>query len=128
MIFAIIGFNRNKETRFCRCYEKDIDVEYIKSKYVEKDICIRYLPNFNVVYHRYAETVISFAVDKHENVLLISNVITRMMQALDALMNNVCELNLIYSLDKVYALIDGFVCKGKILDMEPLKIASHGHC
>lgn len=127
MIFAIIGFNINKEVRFYRLYKKSIDIEHIKSKYIDKEICLRYLTDFNVVYHRYAGMIIAFVVDKEENLLFISNVISRMMQALDILMSRVCELNLIYCLDKVYALVDGFVCNGKIMEMEPLKIACHGH-
>ncbi|KAL0266064.1 UNVERIFIED_CONTAM: hypothetical protein PYX00_011781 [Menopon gallinae] len=106
MIFAIIGFNVNKEVRFYRLYKKSVDIEYIKSKY--------------------AGMVIAFVIDREENTLFVSNVISRMMQALDILMNRVCELNLIYCLDKVYALVDGFVCDGKIIDMEPLRIAGHG--
>lgn len=127
MIFAIAGFNTDRENRFYRTYREDVGLEYIKSNYKDKEICIRYLEKWNIVYHRYASVVIAFVVDKEENVLLVSNIISRMMQAFEHLITRVCELNLIYSLDKVYALIDGFVCDGKIIDMEPLKIASYGH-
>lgn len=127
MIFAIAGFNTARENRFYRFYKEDIGLEYIKSKYKDKEFCVRYLEKFNIVYHRYASMVVAFVIDTEENILFVSNVISRMIQAFDHLISRVCELNLIYSLDKVYALIDGFVCDGKVIDMEPLKIASYGH-
>ncbi|KCZ75251.1 hypothetical protein H311_03775 [Anncaliia algerae PRA109] len=123
MIYCIIGFNTNGENRFYRTYT-EIDIEEVKSHFNNKSVSIRYLKNYNAVFHRYANMVIAVCVDKEENLLLVGTIINRLMQTFDLLISNICELNFVYALDRIYEVIDRFIMDGKIIEMEPIKLAN----
>lgn len=67
-----------------------------------------------IVYKRYASLYFIFVVDKHENELLVIEIIHFFVELLDKYFNNVCELDLIFNFHKVYYLLDEFILKGYV--------------
>lgn len=121
MIYAIICFNIDGRLRFTRRYDY-IDVEQIIKCYTGKYIFIKYLNEYNLVYHRFGNFIFCMCVDKKENLLNIGSLINRIMSTFDLLFINLCELNFVYCIDLVYKVLDKFILDGKMLEIEPMKV------
>ncbi|RVD92707.1 adaptin small subunit [Tubulinosema ratisbonensis] len=122
MIYAVICFNIDGQIRFKREY-KPTNLDLVKKCYTGKYLFIKYLDNYNVVYHRFGNLVVCMCVDKNENLLNIGSFINRIMNVFDLLFTDLCELNLVYSLNLVYKVLDRFILDGKMLEVDPIKIA-----
>lgn len=70
--------------------------------------------NFKIIYRRYAGLYFIFGVDVNENELLLMETIHLFVELLDQYFSNVCELDIVFHFNKVYALLDEFILAGEV--------------
>ncbi|TBU03028.1 small subunit of clathrin adaptor complex [Hamiltosporidium tvaerminnensis] len=125
MILKILGFNRKKEIRITRTYFK-ISID---DKTIIKEILLLKEPDkiikkekFTILFEKFASIILCFVVDNSENLFYISNAMNTFVIVLDKYFKRVCELNLIYSFDKVHYLLDNYICNGKVIETDEITI------
>lgn len=69
-----------------------------------------------LIYRHYATLYFVFAVDQQESDLGILDLIQVFVEALDKIFENVCELDLIFHVDKVHYVLDEIVMGGMVLE------------
>lgn len=72
--------------------------------------------NIKIVYRRYAGLYFIFGVDMDErcNELLLMETIHLFVELMDHFFSNVCELDIVFHFNKVYALLDEFILAGEV--------------
>ncbi|EGC34599.1 hypothetical protein DICPUDRAFT_34761 [Dictyostelium purpureum] len=78
-----------------------------------------------VIYRHYATLFFVFVVDSSESELSIIDLIQTFVEALDKSFENVCELDLIFHIDKVHYILDEMVMGGLVLETNPIIIHSN---
>lgn len=73
-------------------------------------------PDSRLIYRHYATLFFIFAVDQTESELGILDLIQVFVEALDKCFENVCELDLIFHIDKVHNILDEVVLSGSVLE------------
>jgi len=71
---------------------------------------------YKVVYRRYASLFFIVSVDSNDNELAILEFIHAYVETLDANFENVCELDIMFNLDKAHFLLDEMVMNGHIVE------------
>ena len=69
---------------------------------------------FKLVYRRYAGLFFTIAVDVHDNELCYLETIHLFVELLDSYFSNVCELDIVFHFNKVYAMLDEFLLAGEL--------------
>jgi len=69
-----------------------------------------------LIYRHYATLYFIFAVDTAESELGILDLIQVFVEALDKCFENVCELDLIFHVDKIHHILDEIVMAGMVLE------------
>lgn len=69
-----------------------------------------------MIYRHYATLYFIFAVDEAESELGILDLIQVFVEALDKCFENVCELDLIFHIDKIHYILDEIVMGGMVLE------------
>jgi AP-3 complex subunit sigma len=69
-----------------------------------------------LIYRHYATLFFIFVVDQTESELGILDLIQVFVEALDKCFENVCELDLIFHIDKVHHILDEVVLNGSVLE------------
>lgn len=77
-------------------------------------MCFLQYQNFKIIYRRYAGLYFIFGVDVNENELLLMETIHLFVELLDQYFSNVCELDIVFHFNKVYALLDEFILAGEV--------------
>lgn len=72
--------------------------------------------NVRLIYRHYATLYFIFAVDQSESELGILDLIQVFVEVLDKCFENVCELDLIFHVDKVHFILDEIVMAGMVLE------------
>jgi AP-2 complex subunit sigma-1 len=67
-----------------------------------------------VIYRRYAGLFFIFGVDVTDNELLLMESIHLFVELLDQYFSNVCELDIVFHFNKVYAILDEYILAGEI--------------
>lgn len=70
--------------------------------------------NIKVIYRRYAGLYFVFGVDINDNELLLMETIHLFVELMDQFFSNVCELDIVFHFNKVYALLDEFILAGEV--------------
>lgn len=70
--------------------------------------------NYKLIYRRYAGLFFTIAVDLPDNELLYLETIHLFVELLDSYFSNVCELDIVFNFNKVYALLDEYMLAGEI--------------
>ena len=70
--------------------------------------------NFKLIYRRYAGLFFCFGVDVTDNELLLMESIHLFVELLDCYFSNVCELDIVFHFNKVYALLDEYILAGEV--------------
>jgi hypothetical protein len=78
--------------------------------------------NYKIIYRRYAGLYFSFCVDINDNELGVLEFIHLFVEVLDGYFGNVCELDLVFHFDKVYAVLDEMVLSGEISETSALSV------
>ena len=77
------------------------------------------------MYRHYATLYFVFAVDSSESELGILDLIQVFVETLDQHFGNVCELDLIFHIDKVHHILDEMVMGGMVLETSRAEILTH---
>ncbi|CAE7877899.1 AP17, partial [Symbiodinium sp. KB8] len=117
--------NRQGKTRLSKWY---VDVEEAEKRKIEGEvhrmITMRdgkytnfvEFQNYKIIYRRYAGLFFSICVDPTDNELGYLESIHLFVELLDKYFGNVCELDLVFNFNKVYAILDEFICGGELLE------------
>lgn len=103
-VFALVS---KRSDNVCNFLEPKGDTE----KYAQawgKDV--------RLIYRHYATLYFVFAVDKSESELGILDLVQVFVEALDKCFENVCELDLIFHMDKVNFILDEIIMAGMVLE------------
>lgn len=82
-------------------------------------------PDVRLIYRHYATLYFVFAVDRSESELGILDLIQVFVEALDRCFENVCELDLIFNIDRVHQILDEVVMAGMVLETSLKDIVKH---
>ena len=75
-----------------------------------------------VIYRRYASLYFLVGVDEHENELAIYEFIHCVGETLDRHFGNVCELDIMFNLDKAHMILDEMVMGGSLVETNKLAV------
>lgn len=78
-----------------------------------------------LIYRHYATLFFVFAVDSSESELGILDLIQVFVESLDKRFENVCELDLIFHVQKVHHILDEIVMGGMVLETNMTEILKH---
>lgn len=70
--------------------------------------------NYKLIYRRYAGLYFIFGADSADNELLLMETIHLFVELLDQYFSNVCELDIVFHFNKVYALLDEYILAGEV--------------
>jgi len=73
-------------------------------------------PSIRLIYRHYATLYFIFAVDSSESELGVLDLIQVFVEALDKCFENVCELDLIFHLDKIHFILDEIIVAGMVME------------
>ncbi|NWY04930.1 AP3S2 protein, partial [Nothoprocta ornata] len=82
-------------------------------------------PEHKLVYRHYATLCFVFCVDSCESELSILDLIQVFVETLDKCFENVCELDLIFHMDKVHYILQELVLGGMVLETNMTEIMAH---
>jgi AP-3 complex subunit sigma len=132
MIKAILIMNTQGKIRLIHFYENSIrtgqqqELTHKVFRVISKrsdDLC-NFVDNFvewptpdtRLIYRRYATLCFVFVVDSSESQLAILDLIQVLVEALDRVFENVCELDLIFHSDKVQHVLMEMVMGGMVVE------------
>lgn len=69
---------------------------------------------FKLIYRRYAGLYFCFGVDVTDNELILMETIHLFVRILDQYFSNVCELDIVFQFNKVYAILDEYILAGEV--------------
>jgi len=126
MIHFILIVNKQGQTLFSKYYDSKVNYETrqtVESELVRK--CLYRTKNqcsfieyqqFKIIYRRYASLFFIFGADSEENELATFEFIHCFVETLDFHFKNICELDVMFNLDKVYIIVDEFIANGQLVE------------
>ncbi|CAF0935226.1 unnamed protein product [Didymodactylos carnosus] len=139
MIKAILVFNNHGKPRLIKFFEhytEDIQQQIVRETYhlVSKrdDNVCNFLEggtliggnDYKLIYRHYATLYFIFCVDSSESELGILDLIQVFVETLDKCFENVCELDLIFHVDKVHYILQEICLGGMVLETNMNEIVS----
>lgn len=140
MIKAILVFNNHGKPRLCKFYHhyiEDVQQQIIRETFQlvsrrDDDVC-NFLEggtliggeDYKIIYRHYATLYFVFCVDSSESELGILDLIQVFVETLDKSFENVCELDLIFNVDKVHHILNELVMGGMVLETNMNDILCH---
>uniref|UniRef100_A0A8B9BM99 Adaptor related protein complex 3 subunit sigma 2 n=1 Tax=Anser brachyrhynchus TaxID=132585 RepID=A0A8B9BM99_9AVES len=131
MINAVLVFNNHGKPRLVRFYQhlaEEVQQQLIRETFhlvLKRDehIC-NFLEcgslfggaDYKLIYRHYATLYFVFCVDSSESELGILDLIQVFVETLDKCFENVCELDLIFHMDKVHYVLQEVVIGGMVLE------------
>ncbi|EGD79939.1 AP-3 complex subunit sigma-2 [Salpingoeca rosetta] len=140
MIQAILIFNNHGKPRLSKFYQhcdeeqqQRVVRECFQAVSKRPDHVCNFLETSNLfksndsrlIYRHYATLFFVFAVDSSESELGILDLIQVFVETLDRQFENVCELDLIFHVDKVHHILDEIVMGGMVLETNMGEVLSH---
>ncbi|KAE8714120.1 AP-4 complex subunit sigma-1 [Hibiscus syriacus] len=112
--------NKQGQTRLAQYYEW-LTLE--ERRALEAEICsfIEHR-NYKIVYRRYASLFFLVGVDNDENELAILEFIHLMVETMDRHFGNVCELDIMFHLEKAHFMMEEMVMNGCIVETSKANI------
>lgn len=139
MIKAILVFNNHGKPRlskFYTHYAEDVQQQIFRETFQlvakrDEHVC-NFLEggsliggdDYRLVYRHYATLYFVFCVDSSESELGILDLIQVFVETLDKCFENVCELDLIFHVDRVHHILDELVMGGMVLETNMTEIIS----
>uniref|UniRef100_UPI00358F0F6A AP-3 complex subunit sigma-2 n=1 Tax=Myxine glutinosa TaxID=7769 RepID=UPI00358F0F6A len=139
MIKAILVFNNHGKprlTKFYQRYSEEMQQQIVRETFhlVSKrdDNVCNFLEggtliggsDYKLIYRHYATLYFVFCVDSSESELGILDLIQVFVETLDKCFENVCELDLIFHMDKVQYILNEMVLGGMVLETNMNEIVS----
>lgn len=69
-----------------------------------------------VIYRRYASLYVILGVDEGENELAVLELIHLFVEALDSYFSSVCELDIMFNLDRAHLILDELLLCGDVVE------------
>uniref|UniRef100_A0A090XBR0 Putative clathrin adaptor complex small subunit n=1 Tax=Ixodes ricinus TaxID=34613 RepID=A0A090XBR0_IXORI len=133
MIKAILVFNNHGKPRlskFYQFYPEESQQQIIRETFQlvskrDDNVC-NFLEggtliggsDYKIIYRHYATLYFVFCVDSSESELGILDLIQVFVETLDKCFENVCELDLIFHMDKVHYILNELVMGGMVLEYQ----------
>eukprot|EP01102_Stenamoeba_stenopodia_P003214 TRINITY_DN13143_c0_g1_i1.p1 TRINITY_DN13143_c0_g1~~TRINITY_DN13143_c0_g1_i1.p1 ORF type:complete len:144 (+),score=27.14 TRINITY_DN13143_c0_g1_i1:114-545(+) len=121
----ILLVNKQGQTRLSKYYEYSnldkrtaLEGEIVRKCLSRNESQCSFLEyqNYKVVYRRYASLFFIVGVDESENELGILEFIHQIVETFDAYFEDVCELDIMFNLEKAHMIIDEMVLNGSIYE------------
>ena len=118
--------NKQGQTRLAQYFESELDAEHRRQ--LEGEIVRRCLTRgdkqcsfvehreYKVIYRRYASLFFVVGADEEENELAMLEFVHCVVETLDRHFGNVCELDIMMHLDKVYCMLEEMVMCGQVVE------------
>ncbi|CAL5225423.1 g8238 [Coccomyxa viridis] len=122
----VLLVNKQGQTRLAKYTDQSLSVE--ERRALEGEIVRKCLArsekqcsftehrNMKVVYRRYASLFFLVGIDDEENELAILEFIHCLVETLDRYFSNVCELDLMFSLEQAHFIVDEMLMNGSIVE------------
>lgn len=144
MIKAVLVFNNHGKPRLMKFFEhfgEDVqqqavrEVFQIVSKRADSEcnfiegVSAELLGggDYKLIYRHYATLYFVFCCDSNESELGILDLIQVLVESLDKCFENVCELDLIFHVDRVHHLVSEIVMGGMVLETNMMDILAHAN-
>ncbi len=126
MIEFVLLVNKFGQTRIAQYFgnipkrtRKTLESELVRkclSRNPEKSFVINY-EEYKIIFRRYASLYFIFGIEKdEENEMAFYILIHKFVQILDKYFESVCELDIMYNLDKVYYILEELIQNGEVID------------
>nr|PVC50751.1 clathrin assembly protein [Theileria orientalis] len=125
MIKFVVMINKRGQTRLSHYYEpftledkSALESELIRKCLIRDDTQCSFftLRDMTIVYRRYASLFIIVGTTPDENELTIYELVQNIVETLDRHFENVCELDIIYNLDKAHFILNEMIANGRIIE------------
>ncbi|CAG2102189.1 unnamed protein product [Medioppia subpectinata] len=139
MIKAILVFNnygKPRLSKFYHFYPEDMQQQIIRETFQlvskrDENVC-NFLEggsliggsDYKLIYRHYATLYFVFCVDSSESELGILDLIQVFVETLDKCFENVCELDLIFHVDRVHHILNELVMGGMVLETNMSEITN----
>lgn len=138
MIKAVVVINNHGQPRLTKFYDytpEDRQQQFIREAFSmlsrRNDSMCNFVeggtvlgPDVRVIYRHYATLFFVFCVDDAESELGILDLIQVFVETLDRCFQNVCELDLIFYMDKINYVLDELIVGGLVLETNMTDILS----
>ena len=128
----VLMVNKQGQTRLAQYYERFSKMDErcaLESEVIRKCLsrtetqCSFYeYRGYKVVYRRYASLFFLVGIDGDENELAVLEFIHCLVEALDKYFGNVCELDIMFNLDKAHMILDEMVMGGSLVETNKLAV------
>mmetsp|Transcript_18597 Transcript_18597/g.25787 ORF Transcript_18597/g.25787 Transcript_18597/m.25787 type:complete len:145 (+) Transcript_18597:140-574(+) len=127
----VLMVNKQGQTRLAQYYEplpreerRALEGEIVRKCLSRSDTQCSFVEhrNFKVIYRRYASLFFLVGVDADENELGILEFIHCFVETLDKHFGNVCELDIMFHIDKAHFILDEMVMNGCIVETNKTNI------
>ncbi|XP_066380322.1 AP-4 complex subunit sigma-like [Miscanthus floridulus] len=121
----VLFVNKQGQTRLAQYYEhlslderRALEGEIVRKCLARTDQQCSFVEhrNYKVVYRRYASLFFLVGVDNDENELAILEFIHLFVETMDRHFGNVCELDIMFHLEKVHFMLEEMVMNGCIVE------------
>jgi AP-3 complex subunit sigma len=130
MIKAVVVMNNHGQPRLTKFYDytpEDRQQQFIRDAFAllsrRADGLCNFVeggtvfgPDVRIIYRHYATLFFVFCVDQAESELGILDLIQVFVETLDRCFENVCELDLIFHMDKINFVLDELIVGGLVLE------------
>mmetsp|Transcript_24664 Transcript_24664/g.84347 ORF Transcript_24664/g.84347 Transcript_24664/m.84347 type:complete len:147 (+) Transcript_24664:86-526(+) len=121
----VLLVNKQGQTRLAQYYEhmaveerRQLEGEIVRKCLARNDKQCSFVEHrsYKVIYRRYASLFFLVGVDGDENELAMLEFIHNAVETLDKYFGNVCELDIMYHLDKAHYVLEEMVVNGVIVE------------
>ncbi|XP_037799874.1 LOW QUALITY PROTEIN: AP-3 complex subunit sigma-2-like [Penaeus monodon] len=132
--FSLNNHGKPRLSKFYRIFNEELQQQIIKETFQffprEIDNVCNFLEggsliggsDYKLIYRHYATLYFVFCVDSSESELGILDLIQVFVETLDKCFENVCELDLIFHVDKVHYILNELVMGGMVLETNMTEI------
>mmetsp|Transcript_16733 Transcript_16733/g.30016 ORF Transcript_16733/g.30016 Transcript_16733/m.30016 type:complete len:148 (+) Transcript_16733:257-700(+) len=128
----ILMVNKQGQTRLAQYYGENLTIQEkaaIEGEIIRKCLArtesqcsfIEYR-DFKCVYRRYASLFFIVGVDGQTNELGVLELIHNLVETLDKYFENVCELDIMFNIEKAHFILDEMICNGHIIETNKANI------
>ncbi|CAA2999793.1 AP-4 complex subunit sigma [Olea europaea subsp. europaea] len=129
----ILMVNKQGQTRLAQYYEyltleerRALEGEIVRKCLARNEQQCSFVEhrNYKIVYRRYASLFFLVGVDNEENELAILEFIHLLVETMDRHFGNVCELDIMFHLEKAHFMLEEMVMNGCIVETSKANILS----